>query len=177
MTHTAFAPHPLTTRWIKTALASPEWVDSTPFRAHLQYLVGSTGLHWRVVALFCGLPVRVAERLLAVGPGQRQPKRISHYCAARLLAVQPRDLEQTRDQEIASVQVTALLEGLVARGYSIGALARRVGAGEVELEMLLRRRWDTCSQLVGLQVNAIWNELVGTDEPEPGEVVRSIVSA
>lgn len=168
-TMSATEPAPLATAvWLRTALQSAEWVDATPFRAHLHYLVGASGLSGRVVAEHCGVPTRLADRLLVVGEGLgtpasvrqgagtpiRRARRISHFYAARLLAVRPVDLLDLRWRQVSSAGTLRRLDRVVAGGLDLRAFASTVQASATELEQLRTHRWSTCVQLVAVQVAA-----------------------
>ena len=163
-------PAPLATAmWIRTALQSSEWVDATPFRAHLHYLVGASGLSGRVIAEHCDIPTRLADRLLVVGEpplgpsgrarqGYRVPirraRKISHCYAARLLAVRPADLLALRWRNVDSAETLRRLDRVAAGGHDLRRFAATVQASATELEQLHTHRWTTCSQLVVAQVAA-----------------------
>lgn len=150
----------LTTRWIDSALNSSGWVDAQPFRAHLHYLVTASGLHWLVVAHYCGIPTRTAERLMALS-GDSPCRRISHYCAARLLAVRPAELAALRGATVDAGATHTRLQRLAHHGVPADLAADHVGLAPAELDLLLRHGFRTCSRLVALQVEAAWQHLVG----------------
>lgn len=178
-------PRGLTTSWISHALTSTDWVDATPFRAHLHYLVGATGLSGRVVAQFCGIPTQLADRLLAIGdrsvsPGGtpvRRARRISHYCAARLLSVRPADLAQLRWCNVDSRATLSRMDRLVAHGHDVQAVAAAVDASATELALLRANRWADCLQLVVVQVAAASQVLLYEQTgPNPGEDHQALLT-
>lgn len=174
-------PAPLATAmWIRTALRSTEWVDATPFRAHLHYLVGASGLSGRVVAEHCGIPTRLADRLLLVGeqPAQnpwstrrptaapiRRVRKISHCYAARLLAVRPADLRALRWRNVGSADTLRRLDRVASAGHDLRTVAATVQASATELELLRTHRWATCVQLVAVQVAAACQVVLPDQKP------------
>lgn len=172
-------PAPLATAaWIRTALRSTEWVDATPFRAHLHYLVGASRLSGRVVAEHCGIPTRLADRLLVVGEQPvdrarptgrgtgstiRRARKISHCYAARLLAVRPTDLLALQWRNVDSAETLRRLDRAVAGGHDLRRFAATVRASASELEQLVTHRWSTCRQLVAVQVAAA-GQVAGPDQ-------------
>lgn len=189
MTRAANAPtasaRTLTTSWISQALTSTDWVDATPFRAHLHYLVGAAGISGRVVAQYCGIPTQLADRLLAVGDRPtttggtpiRRARRISHYCAARLLSVRPGDLAQLRWCNVDSAPTLTRLDRLVGRGHDLRAVATAVDASATELTLLRTLRWVDCLQLVAMQVAAAGQVLLHEQtETSPGADDRALLA-
>lgn len=166
------APAQRTLRWLEAALGSAAWVDARPFRAHLHHLVGTTGLHWRVVARYCGLPARTAQRLATArpaGPGGAPPlRRVSRISAARLLSVRPAHLAALARDTVPAAAAAARLRRLIRRGHALDEIAGAVDADHAALARLLAGRPRRCSRLLQLQVDAAWEHLVGEAEPGPG---------
>lgn len=158
-----------TLRWLEAALGSPAWVDARPFRAHLDHLIGTSGLHWRVVARCCGLPALTAQRLVATEPGCGPPlRRISHISAARLLSVRPAHLAALTRGTVPAAATVARLHRLLRRGHGLPEIAGAVGGEGAALARLLEDRPRRCSRLLQWQVDAAWEHLTGEAEPGPG---------
>lgn len=99
------------------------WVQAAPFRVHLRRILDSTGLPWRAVAGYAGVPDNVIRSLL--GRPQRRPlRRLAPHYAARILALDParirRDLAKPGSMPWARLWVDTLMAG--------GWTTRRVAA-------------------------------------------------
>lgn len=66
--------------------SDPYWVQAAPFRALVTRLIDITGLPWSDLARHASVPPAVIHRLI-FGRAGRQPARIPHDCARRLLAL------------------------------------------------------------------------------------------
>lgn len=99
------------------------WVQAAPFRVHLRRVLESTGLPWRALAGYAGVPDNVVRSLLG-RPERRPLQRLAPHYAARLLALDParirRDLAMPGSMEWARLWVDTLL----ADGWTV----RRVAA-------------------------------------------------
>lgn len=172
----AVAPQPATLRWLDAALGSAAWVDAQPFRAHLHHLISVSGLHWRVVARYCGLPARTAQRLVLpapAGPPDAIPplRRITRVSAARLLGVQPAQLSAVlHGGTVPAAATRARLRALRLLGHEPDEIAEAVAADTATLCRVLSGRPAPrrCSRLLQLQVEAAWEHLTGGAEPDPG---------
>ncbi|WP_425309818.1 hypothetical protein AADG42_13980 [Ammonicoccus fulvus] len=99
------------------------WVQAAPFRVHVRRILDSTGLPWRAIAGYAGVPDNVVRSLLG-RPERRRLQRLAPHYAARLLALDParirRDLALPGSLEWARLWVDTLM----ADGWSV----RRVAA-------------------------------------------------
>lgn len=100
----------------------PLWVDAAPFRAHLLSLGDATGVPWAVVALYAGLPLRLAEALVQ-GRDGRRVRRIPRDCAQRLLDVSAAHVSRIEQTWVPAAPTATRLAALFARGAHPTALA------------------------------------------------------
>lgn len=103
-------------------------VDAEPARTHVRNLM-AYGIGWERIATLAGVPGGTVEKLLyGCRPrGQAPSKRIRPETAQRLLAVQP-ELRHLGDVALTDGTGTRRrLQALVARGFTLSFLARRLG--------------------------------------------------
>lgn len=66
-------------------MATDHWVDAAPFRRHVRYLIGATGLSWRLVAAHADVAPRALRTLLHGRPYSGKPVDRIHLDTARAL--------------------------------------------------------------------------------------------
>ncbi len=120
-----------------------DWVDATPFRAHLMHLTFSTGLPWPAVAVASGLSLRLADRLLHARQGRRL-RRIPPLAAIGLMAWSPVALDASARSWLPAYHSGRLARQLVGDGWDPGRLARFCQLEETELLALLTGRSHGC---------------------------------
>ncbi|MFT3877232.1 MAG: hypothetical protein QM708_12530 [Propioniciclava sp.] len=99
------------------------WVDAAPFRAHLLHVSAATRLPWRVLAVHAGVPLKLAERVVARPVGQKLPA----VYATRLLRLTAADGPRIRTGQVWAAGTAALLTAMLAAGASPAALASMLG--------------------------------------------------
>lgn len=135
----------------------PLWVDAAPFRAHLLSLAGTTGVPWPVIALYAGLPVRLAEALVQ-GRDGRRVRRIPRECAQRLLEVSAGQVARIEQTWVPAAPTATRMAALIARGVHPQALAEALGEAPELLEGLAEAGPDapgSVSQALALRVLAL----------------------
>lgn len=98
------------------------WVDAAPFAAHLAHLCDTTGLPWPVVAVYAGVSLRTAQRLMT---GRRGPRlrRVPRSTARQILDVQPEDLARLRTDTVTAEGSSRRVAELLGRGVPLHHLA------------------------------------------------------
>lgn len=99
------------------------WVLAAPFRLHVCRVLDGTGLPWRALAGYAGVPDNVVRSLLG-RPGRRRLRRLAPHYAAQLLGLDPDRVRRDLAQPGSPPWVRLWLETLTAHGWA----ARRIGA-------------------------------------------------
>lgn len=89
-------------------------------------------------------------------------------CQAGVLAVQPRP----RQGEVVIDDTMRLLHSLIAAGWTLTAIAGRMGMKQCELSHLMRR--SQCTPLMAGRVERVFLELYGLDPLEQGAHPRGV---
>lgn len=128
------------------------WVDATPFRAHLRFLMAVGGLSAPDVAALCSISGVAAEHLLD-GRGGRTLRRISPETARRLIAVSAHDVRGLRWRLVPASHARAQLALLREAGHDDLLIARAVGLTTPQLAELSGA--GHCSELVTVRLTAL----------------------
>lgn len=107
-------------------MTTATWVESGPFRAHLQHLMTAGDLTAAEVATLAGISVRAADSLL-LGRHGRPVRRISHATALALLEVRPQHAEALRTGQVPADCARRRLLRLLAEGATVAELAEQLG--------------------------------------------------
>lgn len=149
------------------------YVDAEPVREHLRAL-SECGIGWKCVVTLSGVPSGAVSKLLFGGPGSRPPtRRVRPETAERILAVQPSPAALSAG---ALVDVTATrrrARALVAAGYPLSAVARRLGKTVQNFSTALDRPQVTAATARAVQ--ALYDEL--WDVPPDESTHRAKISA
>lgn len=150
-----------------------DWVSAAPFRAHLRRLVHDTGLPWRAVALYAGVPPGLVRSLLLGRRGR--PVRQVHPRAARsLLRVGYAELVELGSRRGSGVRVHRVVTLLAAGGTSAEQLAGLTGVSVTQAHAWLQappgwvsRRTELLVQALG-QARGVAEDTNLPDGPTPG---------
>jgi len=129
------------------------WLDAAPFRAHARHLMAASGLSSAELAELTGVSLG-AVRHLVYGRSGRPARRICPQTARRLFLVTALEASLVRTRLVPSGRTRALLEQLVAAGWSVQQLSAATGLRRASVEALLEGREPSCPQLVALRVAA-----------------------
>ncbi len=146
-------------------LALGDWVRAEPFRAHLQHLIASTGLPWRVLARLARAEPHEVQRLLQGSRDGRIVRRVRMPLARRLFALKAESVEEARQNTVGSGPGVEALSRLVDAGWTVTELSGRLRLSAGLLRALLEGRRAVCSQLVEAQILAAAEVLGGVDAP------------
>jgi len=135
-----------------SATPGPGWVDATPFRAHVRFLMSVGMLSAADVATVAGVSVAAVAHLLSARGGDRA-RRLSPDTARRLLALSADDVRGLRWHLVPAHRARAKLETLRKAGLSDGRIAERA---RVDIGDLARLDGDAqhCSALLSLRLTA-----------------------
>ena len=150
-------------------MTAADWVEASPFRAHLRHLMAAGGLSSTTVALLAGVSPGFAFRLLN-GRRGRQLRRISPDLARQLLAVTAEDVRAVRRRQVSAAATTQQLHRLRELGWSVEDLAGELAVSPEMLSGLLAGRTSSCTQLLALRAAALES---ATITPLPGWSGRS----
>jgi hypothetical protein len=128
------------------------WVDATPFRAQLRFLMASGSLTVDDVAAVAGISVRLADRLLH-GRDGRPVRRISPDTARRLIQVSGEHVQALRRTMVPAAPARLQLRRLHRAGLENLVIAERVRIAVPELVELASGA-DTCSLLLTVRLTA-----------------------
>jgi hypothetical protein len=129
-----------------------QWVDATPFRAQLRFLMASGSLTVDDVAAVAGISVRLADRLLN-GRDGRPVRRISPDTARRLIQVSGEHVQALRRIMVPAAPARLQLRRLHRAGLENLVIAERVRIAVPELVELASGA-DTCSLLLTVRLTA-----------------------
>lgn len=129
-------------------LAAP-WVDATPFRAHLRFLMGVGSLTAADVATLAGMSATAAAHLLN-GRDGRVVRRISPETARRLIAVTATDVRGLQWRLVPTDRARSHLRRLRALGRSDAQILRLTGLSAGELASVAVT--GHCTQLVTIRL-------------------------
>lgn len=133
------------TRW--------DWVDAAPFRAHVRHLMETSGVPWRVLALYAQVPQPVV-RALVTGHDRRPVRRIAPAYARALLAVTPAALRWSRSHRVRGEHTASLCRELMAAGWDVGQIATMIGLGCEQTRSLLENRLVTVPEMTEFSARA-----------------------
>jgi hypothetical protein len=141
-----------------SASPGPGWVDATPFRAHVRFLMSVGTLSAADVATVAGVSVTAVAHLLSARGGDRA-RRLSPDTARRLLALSADDVRGLRWHLVPAHRARAKLETLRKAGLSDGRIAERA---RVDIGDLARLDGNAqhCSALLNLRLTAAVSDLV-----------------
>ncbi|NLT31281.1 MAG: hypothetical protein GXX86_12645 [Propionibacterium sp.] len=112
------------------------WLPAGPYRQHLRRLITDSGLPWRAIALYAGVPVRFVRRLA----GARPPRRVPMAVAQRLWAVTEADLAALAGTPGRRRVTARRVRWLLDRGVPPDRIAAMVGVSTGDVERLGRDR-------------------------------------
>lgn len=153
-----------------TSVPSTDWVDATPFRAHVADLIHESRLPWRVVAMAAGVPAQVVRSLL-FGRQGAPVRRLRGIDATSLLAVSSRGLLAAERARVAAYEVPRLLTALAERRWSVADISARVDIPAWQLESLADGTAPKCSQLTLWRLKAV-ADASGVDPADPFDSLR-----
>ncbi len=145
------------------AVLASTWVDATPFRAHLRFLMGVGAMTPYDVAALAGISTSAAEHLLH-GHAGRTVRRISPEMGRRLLAVSAADVRALPWRLVPVDKARPALQRLRSTGLSDAEIAELAGVSAVELAGL-DRPVHHCSQLLSLRLSSAAEAVERTSEP------------
>ncbi len=128
------------------------WVDATPFRAHLRFLMAVGSLSAADVAALAGISSRAAEHLLH-GRGGRVQRRISPEMGRRLISVTATDVRGLRWRLVPADRARAQLGRLRRAGHTDVEIAALAGITVAEMTDL--QRSQHCSELTAVRLTAV----------------------
>lgn len=132
------------------ALAST-WVDATPFRAHLRFLMAVGSLSVADVAALAGISSAAASHLLN-GRGGRTVRRVSPEMARRLISVSASEVRGLRWRLMPADKARSQLSRLRRAGHTDAEIADLARLSMVELATLAHSQH--CSELVTVRLIA-----------------------
>lgn len=112
------------------------WYDAAPVRAHVRDL-SAAGLGWKRVAAVSGVSTGGMSKLLYGAPGRSAPARIRYATAMKILAVKADPALAHPSAVIDATGTIRRLQALVAVGWNLSELARRLGMTRSNLGHLL----------------------------------------
>ncbi len=127
------------------------WVDAAPFRSHLLHLCDSTGLPWQVLAVRAGLPLRLAEKLIAGRLGLRLPR----ADAARILALTAAEVRTLRSASVPAAPTAARLRALIGDGACSAQIGRLLGCTSEHVSALATGERARTTAELALRVQVI----------------------
>lgn len=127
------------------------WVDATPFRAHLRFLMAVGSLSIADIAAFAGISSTAAEHLLS-GRRGRPLRRISPEMARRLISVTASDVRGLRWRLMPADKARAQRARLRRLGHSDAEIAALAGLPVLEVTGLSRSAH--CSELLTVRLMA-----------------------
>lgn len=133
--------------------AAADWVLAAPFRSHLRWLIDSTGVPWRVIALQAAMPAHQIRHLL-LGRGGRPVRRLHRNCAARILAVTPQQVQSLHTTIVPAAAAAARVRRLLSAGVGLEATAAFLGLTLDETRGLAAGRLRTCRRITELRATA-----------------------
>ena len=142
------------------------WVDAAPFRRHVRWLIGATGLSWRLIAAHADVAPRAVRTLLHGRPHTGKPVDRIHIDIARaLMGLNLDDLVSADDRETCAGDARTLFATLLTLGYSPNQLSIWLTAGDFQV---LSNRWELwCSAGTRARVQASHDLLTGHPDRRP----------
>ena len=142
------------------------WVDAAPFRRHVRWLIGATGLSWRLIAAHADVAPRAVRTLLHGRPHTGKPVDRIHIDIARaLMGLDLDDLVSADDRETCAGDARTLFATLMTLGYSPNQLSIWLTAGDLQV---LSNRWELwCSAGTRARVQACHDLLTGHPDRRP----------
>lgn len=145
MTVTAMPPRGRS-RWAELSLvevdfedppteAETVWVTAAPFRAHVRLLIVQSGLPWRTLAMLAEVPTTGMDALLH-GRSGRAVTSIHPLLARRLYDLTIDSIADAGRHQVSAAESRALLQRLIAHGWSADRLAERTGLFPGQLSAL-----------------------------------------
>ena len=128
------------------------WVDATPFRAHVRFLMSVGDLSAADVATVAGVSVTAVDHLLSARGGDRA-RRVSPDTARRLLALTAEDVRGLRWHLVPAHRARARLDTLRKAGLSDARIAELARVDIADLARLDGAD-QHCSALLSLRLTA-----------------------
>lgn len=136
------------------------FVDAEPVRDHVRYLQAA-GMGWRRIAAAAGVTSSVVNKLLYGCPsrGAAPSKRLRAATAEAILAVQPSLDALGAHTHVDGAGTRRRLQALVACGWSVAALGRRLGVTPQNMTRLMvaERVYATTARRVITVYDGLWN--------------------
>ncbi|HEY5820548.1 MAG TPA: hypothetical protein VIT20_01140 [Propionibacteriaceae bacterium] len=136
-------------------MLTASWVDATPFRAHLRFLMGVGALTVSDVAALAGVSATAATHLLR-GRDGRTVRRISPEMARRLITVTATDVRGLAWRLVPTDKARGYLRRLRDLGCSDAEILQLTRLSAQELAGLARS--GECSQLITIRLAAAVEE-------------------
>lgn len=127
------------------------WVAAAPFRSHLLHLSGGAGLPWQVLAVRAGLPLRLAEKLVAGRPGLRLPR----ADAARILALTAAEARALRSASVPAAPTATRLRALMDGGANPAELGGVLGCTSAHVSALAAGEFARTTAELALRVQVL----------------------
>lgn len=150
----AYARRALHRRW---GAEPPALVDAEPVRAHVRSLQAA-GIGWKRIAAAAGVPQGSMCNLL-FGYASRPPaRRVTPRTAEKILAVRPEGLVAD-GAYVDAAGTRRRLQALVAVGYSLSSLGRRLGIAPTNMGELLKQTKVTAARARAVRelYERLWN--------------------
>ncbi|GAA0969977.1 hypothetical protein GCM10009555_018090 [Acrocarpospora macrocephala] len=152
--------------------APPAYVDAAPARAHLKMLA-KHGIGWKRAAALSGVANGAVSRLL-YGLGEQPPSaRIRPETEAKILAVQPSLDVLSAKTPVDATGTRRRVQALVALGWSLSELARRIGWIPTNMPTLAHPATTTVQAATARLVRDLYNQLSMHPAPVGGSATRA----
>lgn len=133
---------------------SGDWVDATPFRAHVRHLAAATNLSWRAIALYADVPLLTVHVLLH-GRDGRPLRRLAPDIARRLLGVHPATLSALTTKVTPVTDTADVVRSMLRLGWTTRDIAARCTLTQVEVAALADTTQGYTSRRIALVVAAV----------------------
>ncbi len=139
------------------------WVDATPFRAHVRFLMGVGAISSSDLATLAEISARAIDHLLH-GRSGRVVRRISTEMARRLITITADDVRGLPWRLVPTERARAQLVHLRRTGRTDSEIAVMVGVSATDLANL-DGPVAHCSELTSLRLATAARALRGEEEP------------
>lgn len=151
------------------------YTDAGPVREHVRSLQAS-GLGWRTIAALAGVPRGTVSSLLYGNAGTAPSAGIRPANAAALLAVRPALDTLPATVRTGAAGTARRVRALVACGWSLARLARRLGTATPHIRRLADGQIPQVTVATALAVRALYDDLWNRPPPAASREERQSAS-